>query len=167
MNPFNLSEKEYINIKSKSEVLPKWKLARFLCFIVSTIFLMSVYNGIGGEINWLYLLGILLMINAIIVFIVFKKVAYNYSKGFRTNKSIQQEIRIKFDDVKIEFESDSGSFRANWTDIYKAKIFDEFTLLYQSTDLYRPVMHSAFESDDERNSFFSFLGKVGLVDKIK
>jgi hypothetical protein len=76
-----------------------------------------------------------------------------FKKIYSEQKSLHEEVEVKFDEQHIEWSSKSGYFKLKWKDIPKYKENNNLILIYESRNLMRPLLKGYFQDQERLETF--------------
>jgi len=88
-----------------------------------------------------------------------------YRKNYDSQSTMQEEIRMRFDEKAMYLETDSGRQTVAWSSLFQYKIGKDCILLYTSKTAIRIIPCRAFESPEEAQAMETRLRSLGKPGK--
>jgi hypothetical protein len=83
------------------------------------------------------------------IVVLYLLIPFNAKRQYRQNRSLRHEISMSLSDQGIEFKSESGTSKLQWTDIHKWKYANGVFLLYITSNMFHVVPLTALPNETE------------------
>lgn len=134
----------------------------FIPLIAISVLLVKILLDLSSnfEVSDAIFAVILLVVLAIAFLFVIPKITKRQRRStFQQQKTLQEEISIRYDTTGIHFSSSSGTFQTTWTDIVRYKHGRGLILIYEGKHLFRMVPERVF-STSELQEFLGYLERA-------
>lgn len=126
-------------------------LSLCLVIVVASAFSSIAFEQVASTFAPLLFLGLLY------AFILFVILPWNVRRVFAQQKTLQGEYETIISPEMIETTSEHGTTRMRLSDFYKYKVSKDIILLYQSQALFHMFPRRFFTSEEDFNTFLSYL----------
>lgn len=150
---FCISEEDYIAIQRLHLGWKLWGIRILICLMGATFVTSQGLATQGVVTSWLHILcsfGFFACVAFILMPIMQRK---QFKKIYSEQKSLHEEVEVKFDEQHIGWSSKSGHFKLKWEDIMKYKENNEIILIYESRNLMRPLLKGYFQDQERLETF--------------
>ena len=152
MKDFRINFDDYVNAQHLFLGWKRW-------IIQLSILPVIIYFFFNNSISYYSSIFISFILVLLAVFLVPSLNRKRLRKIYISQKYLQKNITVKFDENYVEWCTDTGSDKLLWANVSKFKINKKILILLTSSNIMHPVPLSAFESKDELNRFLNLLSK--------
>lgn len=162
MKTFKLSFEDYLQAQKLHLGLRGRLLSIGLIFFGGTIGLAPVYIIHSTDKNFgLNPAFLILILIIIIIFPYLQK--KNFKKNYDSQKTLQEDIKVTFDNKFIKWKSDSGHYKVIWEDILKYKFNKKIIIIYEANNIIRLIPIRIFEDAIEKKIFLKFISRSNIT----